>query len=309
MQLIGKNTCIFFALLFALTAKPDLSWGDTGDAQVLLLQYQQIKEKLLKSPFNAPLYMQSEDGEKWLNAEVYGIIERPFETLTRSLAVPSNWCKFVPLSLNIKYCTYQTRGGQSLLTFYIGHKYFQSPTSALELIYQYQLKHIDDSYFHVLLSADKGLLGSRFYSIRLEAIPLNNSIFVRFKISYQPSLVTRLATAAYLATLGRHKVGFSVSSHDEKGRVVYVQGVKGIIERNIMRYYLALRAFVDTMELPVEERFKARLEYWFHGTEIYQKQLFEMERGEYLRIKHHEHEQQLKLQEQLTGHDNTVSRF
>ena len=70
----------------------------------------------------------------------------------------------------------------------------------------------------------------------------------------------------------------------------------GIIERNIMRYYLSLIAFLDTAHLSHDERFEARINTWFDLTENYATQLHELERDEYLQAKRQERHNQLWLQ-------------
>lgn len=68
--------------------------------------------------------------------------------------------------------------------------------------------------------------------------------------SYVQSAASKLATAIYLVTLGRDKVGFS---HEDAGPGVppgYVEGPRGMIERNIIRYSLGLEACLDTETVP-----------------------------------------------------------
>ena len=54
----------------------------------------------------------------------------------------------------------------------------------------------------------------------------------------------------YLATIGRDKVGFSIVGSRADGQPVYVHGTRGVIERNTMRYYVAIEAYLSTMALP-----------------------------------------------------------
>jgi hypothetical protein len=77
--------------------------------------------------------------------------------------------------------------------------------------------------------------------------------------------------------------------------------VKGILERNAMRYYLALEAFFATRHLPEPERFEARIDYWFELTSRFPRQLWEMEREEYLLTKRLEWRQQQRLQKEFHG--------
>ena len=56
-----------------------------------------------------------------------------------------------------------------------------------------------------------------------------------------------MAMDAYLAGAGREKVGFSVVERLPDGRPVYVDGVRGVVERSAMRYYLAIESTVDVL--------------------------------------------------------------
>jgi hypothetical protein len=80
-----------------------------------------------------------------------------------------------------------------------------------------------------------------------------------------------------------------------------VEGVRGTIERNTMRYYLALEAVLETWDLPTNDRFEARIRRWFALTERYHPQLHEMNRAEYLQAKRQEHINQLRLQNTQTA--------
>jgi hypothetical protein len=88
-----------------------------------------------------------------------------------------------------------------------------------------------------------------------------------------------MAMQTYLSTSGADKVGFT----SENGKLV--GGSRGIMERNTMRYFLAIEAYLDALAQPQDKRKRARLEKWFAATERYAKQLREMSRDEYLALK------------------------
>ncbi len=74
-------------------------------------------------------------------------------------------------------------------------------------------------------------------------------------------------------------------------------GMRGAVERNAVRYYLALLAYLDTMALPADQRFEKRINEWFDLTARY-PQLYEMDKEQYLADKRREHRDQLRLQEE-----------
>ncbi len=88
----------------------------------------------------------------------------------------------------------------------------------------------------------------------------------------------------YLATLGADKVGFTATGKDSAGEPAYVGGVRGVVERNTMRYYLAIDAYMDS-----PRQLAPRLAAWFDSTERYARQLHEVEREDYLAMKRNEY--------------------
>ena len=66
---------------------------------------------------------------------------------------------------------------------------------------------------------------------------------------------------------------------------MYVGGVRGVVERNTMRYYLALEAYLDTLDAPAAGRVEKRLRAFHAGLERYPRQAHELELAEYLEIK------------------------
>lgn len=89
----------------------------------------------------------------------------------------------------------------------------------------------------------------------------------------------------YLATIGRKKVGFSIVDHKPDGTPIYINNIRGVVERNAMRYYLAIEAYLGAVHLPPAEQPEKRLRDWFTAIEHYPQQLHEMERDEYLSMK------------------------
>jgi hypothetical protein len=98
-----------------------------------------------------------------------------------------------------------------------------------------------------------------------------------------------MAMQGYLATVGRDKVGFTrVSS----GGSDYIGGVRGVVERNTMRYYLAIDAYLGALSSPAPEQFEKRLNNWFSSTERFPHQLHEIDRQQYLDMKRSEYARQ-----------------
>jgi hypothetical protein len=94
-----------------------------------------------------------------------------------------------------------------------------------------------------------------------------------------------MAMQTYLATAGRDKIGFTVTGRDAQGQPQYVRGERGSLERNVMRYYLALLAHCRERSGTPDERLQARLRSWFALTERHAAQLHEYGLDDYLREK------------------------
>ncbi len=87
----------------------------------------------------------------------------------------------------------------------------------------------------------------------------------------------------------RPKVGFTVIGKQADGQPDYIGGVRGLVERNTMRYYLAIDIFLGAAHTAPAAQFEKRLQNWFTAVERYPRQLHEMDRGEYLVMKRAEY--------------------
>jgi hypothetical protein len=96
----------------------------------------------------------------------------------------------------------------------------------------------------------------------------------------------------YLGTVARDKVGFTRAKDAKSGETAFVGGSRGIVERNTMRYYLAIDAYLDSLQAPPAQRLEKRLQAWFDATERYARQLHEVEREAYLSMKRNEVQRQ-----------------
>jgi hypothetical protein len=96
----------------------------------------------------------------------------------------------------------------------------------------------------------------------------------------------------YLGTAGADKVGFTVVGKQPDGAPKYVGGMRGVAERNTMRYYLAIESHLGALSSPPQARIEKSLRDWFAATQRYPRQLREMEQAEYLSMKRREYQRQ-----------------
>jgi hypothetical protein len=129
-------------------------------------------------------------------------------------------------------------------------------------------------------------LSTRDVRMVFEAVPIDSQrSFVHVGYAYTYGTLARLAMGAYMASAGRDKIGFTVVGRQPDGRPAYVQGERAAIERNAMRYYLALLAHRSVTTGSREEQAIGRLRAWFALTERHAAQLHEYELADYLREK------------------------
>ncbi len=144
-------------------------------------------------------------------------------------------------------------------------------------------------YFDGQLTSDSGPYSTRNYRIRLQAIPVGGGrTFLHLTYAYEYGFAGRLAMQAYLATVGHGKVGFTIIGNSADGAPQYIGGVRGIVERNTMRYFIAIDSYLGALAAPREQQLEKRLESWYDASERYPRQLHEVDRISYLDMKRDE---------------------
>lgn len=266
-----------------------------GDEQALLAKYQSISGKLVKNQFGAPIYIESKEQSGSVKVDMYGVFNYPFDAVKQALQSPPNWCEITFMHINVKACTAKKKGDQWFLTLYNGRKYYQAPSDATPLKFLFRTASMKPDYMDLSLTAKEGPFGTKDHRIRVQAVPMESrKTFLHFSYTYSHGAMARMAIKSYFSTIGRDKVGFSLIRKD--GKSYYVGGVRGAIERNTVRYYLALESYIETLKSPENQRLGQRLNRWYDLTAKY-RQLKENEKGEYLAAKKKEHANQVALQE------------
>ena len=130
-----------------------------------------------------------------------------------------------------------------------------------------------------------------------DAVPLDGGklTFLQLSYAYGFGSLGRMAMQAYLGTVGADKIGFTVTGRDGNGQPQFIGGVRGAVERNAMRYYLAIDAYLDSLSAPAPKQVEERIRRWFAATERFPQQLREMPFPTYATMKMVEHERQQTL--------------
>lgn len=268
-------------------AESDISVGP------LLAKYAELSEQLRNNPFQRALYLESSQSRTHLKGEIYAVVDYPFAIVNGALNNPAHWCDVLILHINVKYCNASRRADGTVLTVNIGRKFFQPLEDAYRLDFNYRAVVTTPEYFALELNADEGPLSTHDYRIWIEAASLEDGrTFLHVTYAYEFGLTGRLAMRVYLATIGRHKVGFTVTEILPDGQPVYIRGVRGVVERNTMRYYLAIDAYFDALITSPKDQLEQRLQKWFHSADQYARQLHEVERDDYLDMKRREYQRQ-----------------
>lgn len=261
------------------------AYAEAGSAAQFKAHYASLNDELRNSPFNRPLIIDSKEDSDSATGEVYAVINYPFSKVNNALKDPANWCDIMILHQNTKYCKASGDLNDAVLKMLIGKKVSQDLDEAHQMDLNYRLIRSEANFMAVQLDADQGPLGTKNYKVLLEAVPINSKqTFLHFSYSYAYGLAGRIAVKAYLASAGRNKVGFSPS---EKGSG-FIGGVRGMVERNTMRYYLAIDSYLGALSAPPDRRFIKRLQDWYAATERYPRQLREITRNAYLSMKREE---------------------
>jgi len=274
-------------------------------AEFLLEGYGRNLAGLKTNNFGIPLVVASKELDDRVQVDVYGIFDHRFSAIAKVLSAPENWCDILALFPNVKACTYKELSGLSgvsLLTFYLGRMVYQSPLEARQVLFRYRTLEQQQNYLDILLNAEQGPFATKDHRIRCEAVPIDaERTFIHVSYSYRDSKALRFASKVYFSTLGRDKVGFTVTSKDANGDPVYLGGARGAVERNAVRCFFAIQSVMNSLRYPDERRFNSRINNWYDLTTRFRKQLFDLNKADYLSYKSKEHKNQLLLQQRIAN--------
>jgi hypothetical protein len=283
VRLLALALCLAFAGVAPAQTEP------TFAVAALQKRFSSLQQELAQSAFGRPLRLDSVETGNALSGDVYAIVDYPFSRVKAALDRAEDWCDVLILHLNVKQCRAAGSPPINDLSVYIGTKYAQRLATVPRIEFSFHVLADAAQYLQVELRAGAGPLGTRNYRVMLEAIPVDSGrSFLHMTYSYDYGRLALLAMKGYLATVGGGKIGFTVVGRTADGRAQYVTDVRGVVERNAMRYYLAIDAYVRTFDLPPQQGLERRLHEWFTATERYAPQLHELSEREYLEMKREE---------------------
>jgi len=229
--------------------------------------------------------VESSEAAGEVTGRITGLSAFAFPQVADALARPQAWCEMMALHLNTKACTLaQPAHAPPLLTLTVTRTHDQPPAQGFPLALEWRLLRRDAVALEVQLHGASGPFGTTGYRIALTAAPAPaGRSAIDFSYSCRFAAASRIALQTYLATVARNKVGFTVVG--EGAGAQPVTGLRGVVERTAMRYFLAIDAWLAAAARPPGQQLRHRLEHWFDGTERHARQLHEMDKTSYVAMK------------------------
>ncbi len=291
--------CLFLISFLLFPRLGAVAYGDDSSrsgAEFLFDKYHEIEKELEKNSGPVPFHVESSANKNASQVDIYGIIKYPFEIVQDKLLVPTNWCDIVLPHLNVRACTYKKVNDTWLLNIYNVDKSSEPLEDAYKMKFVYLVSALQPVYFAVALTAQEGPFHTKDHQFGLEAVPLaKDTTFIHFRYSFRYSALGYFLMKIFVGS----RTGFSIIGTDSDGNPVYVDGLRGLVERDVVYYYLAIMAYFHTLNAPPDQRFDMQISQWYDLTARFKKQLFEMKKEEYLADKIRDWKNQQRLQGDL----------
>ena len=279
---------LFFLLL------PTFVLAGTAHETPLHERTQQVLASISEADFQQSIYIRSEEQESGASGSIYALVERPFSELSSLLDTPDAWCEITIMHMNVKGCVMDKNQQPPIIRMFSGRMHYVPLNQADRHDYILEETILDENYFRASIHGPEGPFGTRDYRIVIEVVAVDEErslIHLGYSLDY--TSLTRWVQRVYFATAGRHRLGFSRADEDSEE---LIRGLRGMIERNTVRFYLALQTW---LELPEANKSKQRFTRWHELTEQHPDQLREQDLQTYLEIKQREYANQRRAQREL----------
>lgn len=290
----GVKVLVLLGVGAALSAP--VAAGEGTPNKLLLAKYETISKSHPALASALPVHLQTAVQNSQVSVSLVGRIAYPFDEVAAVLSDPLAYCEFLPLLFNVKSCVVTERASIDKIRYYVAGKNYTPPLTSYRLNTTYQVVQRRPNLLHVLMQADRDGLGASTYRVDLMITPRGKETLISVESLYAPGRLTRAATHTYVNLFARNKPGFTLVKSGKKGTQQYITGFPAIIERSVVRSYLALSAYLGTKNVTDGGRLDAQLQRMYSLNQPYRTQLYEMERDEYLAIKRRERKNQLKMQ-------------
>jgi len=262
--------------------------SDPVPPQDLAARFEELRRQGAVQLGQKPVFLQSTETEQRLEGEVLALIDHPVQRVRDALAQAAVWCDILILHLNVKYCRAKRSAdparAHDTLEVGLGRKHDEPLDSVHWLDFRFRA-----GVPAVELSAPDGPLDTRDIRITVQTADAGSGrTLLQLRYAYAQGPTARWAMQFYLGTLGRHKVGFSLvpeRADRPAGVLKPVTGVRALLERNTVRYYLAVDAYLEALAVPPSQQLERRLLDWFAATEKHPRQLRELDWETYVQMK------------------------
>jgi hypothetical protein len=292
----NRVLCVFLISFLLFPQWYALSYGDASSLSVpesLLDKYHEIEKELERNSSTVPFYVKSSVNKKASQVDIYGIIKYPFDVVQKELLVPTNWCRIILAHPDVRACTYNEVNNTWLLNVYHADKFSEPLEDAYQMKFVYRVSKLQPVYFDIALIAQEGPSHTKDHQFGLEALPLKNNLtFIHLRYSFRYNAVGYFLMKIF----GGTKLGFSIIGTDSDGNPVYAEGLRGLVERDVVCHYLAILSYLDALEAPSDQQFERQTRRWYDLSALFKKQFYEMKREEYLKYKSQDLESQQRLQ-------------
>lgn len=224
--------------------------------------------------FDVPLGWSDENGYS-----VTGYTEIPLEDgwehVHRKLKNPVTWCRISLLVPDVRAC--QINEGEKtaiILSLRSG-----GTEGVREIEHKFRVDKMGPQWIHVVFRADRAAMGVRDAGLSVVARQGATGVELELEYGLHPSIRSRLATSAYLVGEAGKRPGISYSISSD-GIREYVTGVRALMERNAMRYFLAVLATLETDD-PV-----SAVDAWYEMASRYKADLPEQNKDDYAESRH-----------------------
>lgn len=275
-----------FAWLCAVLVGASAGPAQATEPEVLRAAFAVARTQSTQDTFGRPVYLQSVEASNRMQGEVYALVDHAYAEVRGALVQADQWCAILILQLNVQYCRASPSDAGAVLDAGIGRKLEQPLSEVYWVRFDHKVQRDADDYLAVALRAASGPMSTSDYRIVVEAMPFaQRQTLLHFSYGYSFGVAARWAIQAYLATIANDKVGFSIVGLRDDGQPIRATGMRGVLERNTMRYFLAIEARLGTLALPPALQRQQSLQDWFSATERYPRQLHEMDRDTYVAMK------------------------
>ena len=254
------------------------------EAQALQQSRAAMDANLQHSPFKRPLLLSSQEAGDMLHGDLYASLDASLGALAPLAGSAERWCEILLLLSNAKACQVVPGSQPARLQLRISSSKTADSSGASETEFNLSTNTAEPDWVTATLRAADGPTGTRDIQLQLQAIPQpGGHSFIHLHYGYTTQWLGRVAMQGYLQTLGRGKTGFTQVPDGDHS--VAIGGVRGVIERNTMRYFLGLECALQHANQAEPQRFGQMAACWWGAVEQYPQTLHEMGREEYLAMK------------------------